>query len=128
LIKLRCEPTLQPRTEEILDEDDLYRRFPNEYLDDYGNLSSAAFQNTTGTDDMSVDLARMTTPEKTAVDNEIYGVAMINAGFARSNNQIVIHSPSIDNNAHSTVRGNKTRGIKKKLAESAHVILRPKIH
>jgi hypothetical protein len=119
---------LLPEIEEIFDEDDLYRRFTDKYLDDNGNLSSAAFQNTTGTDDMSVDLARLTTPERTALDNEIYGVAMIKAGFARNNNQIVIHSPSVDNNAHSTVRGKKTRGIKKKLAESAYIILRPIIH
>lgn len=119
---------MQPGIEEILDEDDLYRRFRNEYLDNDGNLSSAAFQNTTGTDDMSVDLARLTIPERTASDNEIYGVAIINAGFARSNNQIVIHTPLEDNNAHSTVRGKKSRRIKKKLAESAHIILKPKIH
>jgi hypothetical protein len=68
---------LLPEIEEIFDEDDLYRRFTDKYLDDNGNLSSAAFQNTTGTDDMSVDLARLTTPERTALDNENYGVAMI---------------------------------------------------
>lgn len=117
-----------PEIEEILDEDDLYRRFPDEYLNDDGNLSSAAFQNTSGTEDMSVDLARLTTPERAALDNESFGVATVKAGFARSNNQIVLHSPLEDNNAHSTVRGKKTRGIKKKLAESAHIILRPKPH
>jgi hypothetical protein len=118
---------LLPEIEEIFDEDDLYRRFPGKYLDDAGNLSSAAFQNTGGTDDMSVDLARMTTPETTALDNEVFGVAMIKAGYARGQNQIVFHSPSEGNNAHSTVQGRKTRGIKKKLAESADIILKPNI-
>jgi hypothetical protein len=119
---------LQAKTEEIFDKDDLYRRFPNEYIDENGNLSSVAFQNTTGTDDMSVDLARLTTPEIAALDNNIYGLSIIKTGFARSLNQIVFHSPLEDNKAHSTVQGKKSRSIRKKLAESALIILKPKNH
>jgi hypothetical protein len=62
--------------EEILNEDELYRRFPDVFwLRDDGRISSAAFQNTPNTDDMSVDLARLTTPQKTAAVYPGCGVA-----------------------------------------------------
>lgn len=77
----------------ILDEDELYRRVPLFWIKENGNPSSAAFQNTTGTNDMSVDLGKLTTPENTASVKEGCAVASFFAGLARKNDQEVLHAP-----------------------------------
>jgi len=69
---------------EICDTDELYRRIPAYWLKPNGTPTSAAFQNTSGTDDMSVDLARLTTPEETAAAMEDCGVASFYASLARN--------------------------------------------
>ena len=111
--------------EEIVDDDELYRRFPSKmWLKENGKLSSAAFHNTSDTDDMSVDLARLSSPPITALDHS-NGVAVFTAGFARSLTQRVYHSPQPDNKAHSTVEGKKTKSISRKFANKAKIILYP---
>lgn len=109
--------------EEIFDSDELYRRFPKLYLRPDGTLSPGAFHNTSGTDKMSVELAKLTIPQKTALDNPTFGVASFQAGLARSLNQEVFHDPQHANNAHSTVRGNKTPSISNKLAKAAKILI-----
>jgi len=113
--------------EEILNEDELYRRFPDVWLRDDGRISSAAFQNTSNTDDMSVDLARLTTPQKTAAVYPGCGVASFLAELPRKLGQQVLHDPIPTNFAHSNVRGKKTESIRKKLANGSNVVLLPAI-
>lgn len=113
------------KTEEILNEDQLYRRFLDVWLKDGGSISSAAFQNTSDTNIMSVDLARLTTPEKTVSGYPICGVAGFLAGLARKLEQHVLHDPIPGNTAHSKVKGKKTRSIRKKLAKGSTVVLLP---
>ena len=108
---------------EIFDSDELYRRFPKLYLRPDGTLSPGAFNNTTDTDEMSVELAKLTIPQKTALDNPTFGVASFQAGLARSLNQEVFHDPQPCNNAHSTVRGQKTHSIKNQLAKAAKILI-----
>ncbi len=74
---------------------------------------------------MSVNLARLTTPEKTISEYPNCGLASFLAGSARKLDQQVLHEPIPDNIAHSTVRGEKTRSIRKKLAKVSTVILLP---
>jgi len=114
------------KVELILDVDDLHRRVPEIYFnEETGKISTAAFQNTTGTDDMSVDLGRLTTPQKTALNDPKFGVASFKAGFARKNDQKVFHDPIAENLAHSNVRGKKTSSFRKKLVAESILILRP---
>lgn len=113
------------KAEEILNEDKLYRRILDVWLKEDGSISSAAFQNTSNTDDMSVGLARLTTPEKTVSEYPSCGVASLLAWLARKLRQQVLHDPIPTNVAHSTVRGKKTGSIKKKLAKGSAVILLP---
>ena len=110
---------------DILDEDDLYRRVQSFWIKDDGKPSSAAFQNTSGTDDMSVDLGRLTTPELTASVQEGCGVASFSAELARINKQKVLHIPIPENCSHSSVIGKKTNSIKKKLARGSKIIYLP---
>lgn len=113
------------KTEEILNEDELYRRFLDDWLKPDGSISSAAFQNTSHTDVMSVDLASLTTPEKTVSQYPPCGVAGFLAGLAIKLDQRVLHDPIPGNIAHSKVKGQKTRGIRKKLAKGSTVVLPP---
>ena len=110
---------------EILDEDELYRRVPLLWIKEGGNISSAAFQNTTNTDDMSVDLGKLTTPKRTASAKKGCGVVSFNAGLARKNKQEVLHTPTFQNYAHSTVRGKKTKSIRRELAKGSRIVFLP---
>ena len=105
--------------------DALYRRVAEYWIKESGEISSAAFQNAVGTDEMSVDLARLTTPQTTALNESNYGVASFLAGVARELDQEVFHSPTQDNVAHSTVKGEKTRSIRRKLGRKSTLILWP---
>lgn len=113
------------KPEEIFDEDELYRRFLSVWLKDDGSISSAAFQNTSHTDEMSVNLARLTTPERTVAPYPTYGVAGFFACLARKLDQQVLHDPTRGNVAHSKVKGQKTKAIRKKLAKRSTIVLPP---
>jgi len=110
---------------DIFDEDDLYRRVPSLWIKENGNPTSAAFHNSSNTDDMSVDLGRLTTPEITASEQEGCGVASFSAGLARINKQEVLHTPNNENYAHSSVIGKKTKSIRRKLAKGSNIIYLP---
>jgi len=110
---------------DILDQDDLYRRVPDVWLKGDGKVSSAAFQNTTNSDDMSVDLARLTTPQTTVSEYPTCGVASFRAALARQLGQKVLHAPILGNPAHSMVRGKKSHGIRREFGKGAKVILLP---
>jgi hypothetical protein len=113
----------------IDDNDELYRRFTKDQIKDDGTVSSGAFQNTSGTDGMSVDLGRLSSIEKSSRFNGlIFGVASFYARHAIQHNQIIFHDPDYehDNYAHSTVKGNKKSGkIRKALASCAKVKFNP---
>jgi hypothetical protein len=110
---------------EIYGNDELYRRIPQYWVKPNGSLSSASFQNTTGTDDMSVDLGRLTTPEKTASIKEGCCVASFYAMLARKNKQEVLHTPVVENYAHSSVRGKKTKKIRREFVNGSTIIFEP---
>ena len=74
---------------------------------------------------MSVDLGEYTTPQKCASIKEGCGVASFQASLARKNEQKVLHTPTIENYAHSSVRGNKTRAIRRRLATGSQIIFLP---
>ncbi len=110
---------------EIADADEMYRRFWNYHLKDNGKISSAAFQNTSDTDEMSSALARLTTPRETASNDPNFGVASFFAGSARELDQRVFHDPVENNLAHSTIKGKKPPRIRKKFAKISNPILLP---
>lgn len=112
----------------IDDNDELYRRFTKDQIKDNGTVSSGAFSNTRGTHDMSVDLGRLSSIEKTSsFGGLISGVASFHAGHARQNEQLVFHDPDheYDNYAHTTVKGNKSSKRRKLLAKGAIVRFNP---
>lgn len=100
--------------QEIADSDDLYRRIHPSQVKD-GRPSSAAFKDA----EMSVDVARLTTPKQTLTGYPSHGLASIMAGHARALGQDVFHDPLELNPAHAIVKGNKPLGIARSLAQSA---------
>ena len=104
---------MKMNVELIYDHDELFRRIVNDWVKEDGSLSSAAFQNTSNTNDMSVNLARLTTPKETISEFPHCGVAKFLTKLARALNQQVLHDPIPKNIAHTTVKGNKTKSIKK---------------
>jgi hypothetical protein len=115
--------------EEIQDDDHLYRRLHPTHIDEQGIVSSAAFNDDTG--DISVDLARLTTPEE-SVDRAKgigYGLAELIASFPRQLGLLVTHDPQPDNDAHTLIQtippGNKGRRLRRDLARAATIIIFP---
>ena len=102
------------QVQEIADADDLYRRIHPLQVKD-GRPTSAAFT----ASELSVDLAKLTTPEQSLSDCASYGLASITAGHARSLGQEVFHDPVESNPAHALVKGKKTASIARSLARSA---------
>lgn len=113
----------------IADETVLWRRVhPDQIVPGHNNEtcpSSQAFQNTSGTDRMSVNIAEETTIEDTLRGYEDHFIVAIEAGFVRGQNQGVIRRPREDNPAHAEVTGNKTRGVRKRLSAASQWVVRP---
>lgn len=100
--------------QEIADVDALYRRIHPLQVKD-GTPTSAAFKDA----ELSVDLARLTTFERSLTGYPSHGLASVTAGYARSLEQTVLHDPLETNPAHTLVKGNKTPRIARSLARSA---------
>ena len=113
---------------EIQDTEELYRRIHPYHIKPDGTVSSAAFK---GGDsyELSVELARLTTPEETVqrgrqLGRECVGLAILMAGQARELSQEVRHdplgpdAPGGPNPAHALIIGQKTEPIAKQLARS----------
>ena len=108
------------RVQEVADADDLYRRIHPSQVKD-GKLTSAAFKDL----QLSVDLARLTTPQRSLSRHPSHGLASITALVARSLGQEVIHNPLNINPAHALVIGNKSLATARSLARSATWVLLP---
>jgi len=102
--------------EEIRDEDGLYRRIHPSWIKDKG-ISSAAFKQSSL--DLSVDIARLTTPDKVLSSHQNYGIGIVTAGFFRHLKLVIYHAPEPCNYAHAIVLGKITQSMAKKISLSA---------
>ena len=98
--------------EEIADQDKLYRRLSKvSHVKSNGKVSSAAFKRNKKPDnEISVDLAKLTTPQESLAqvgedrkDKFILGVLV--AAYPRSIGFCVRHNPLPGNYAHSLIEG-----------------------
>ena len=87
--------------------------------------SSQAFQNTSGTNGMSVNLADDTTVEDTLRGYEDHFIVAFEAGPVRALNQGIVRRPLADNPAHAEVTGNKTKGVRRRLSAMSSWIKHP---
>jgi len=114
--------------EPILDEDDLYRRLVPQFIRPDGTLSSYAFMLRGAPDpSISVDLARITTPEETAARTGKVGagVGALRAAIPRRLGLSVRHDPQPDNGAHSLIEGTVSKAHCRQLAEAVRIVIRP---
>ena len=106
----------------ITPDDFLYRRFPInnpnfwKMENDRKVPTSAAFKTKPGENGLSVDIAKLTTPEKSVLDPGRFNVAEILAATPINLNFPCVHDPKSDNEAHALILGENTKPIAKKLS------------
>ena len=119
--------------ETILDEDELYRRLPLISLNPDGTVNSVAYKLRGKPDpSVSVDLARLTTPQESlnrVANPNNFKLGAFLANTPRNLGLTVIHDPLDDNYAHSLIQDNEniqnSKALCRLLAESTKVIFHP---
>jgi hypothetical protein len=114
--------------ETIAGHDRLYRRLVPQHLRPDGTVNSYAFMLRGQPDPtISVDLARLTTPEETAhrTGKPGAGVGALVAEVPLALGLAVRHDPLPGNAAHSLISGASTKAHCRQLAEAVTVLIRP---
>ncbi|TVR82337.1 MAG: hypothetical protein EA412_01590 [Chitinophagaceae bacterium] len=116
------------KIEKIKDNDLLLRRIihapPDFIIKPDGTPSSSNFSISKDEDGLSVDIKRLTTYEKAAIDYKVYKLYGLTASFTHSLNLENVHAPLRDNPAHALIKGTFTKGISRKLAKKAVFVTR----
>lgn len=113
---------------QIEDDDELYRRIAPSFFKENGTISSSAYKLHGHPDrEISVNLAYLTTIDKTLQDRPNFGVGSL---FARSPRNIgleVVHDPQVnpDNESHSLIKGACTNEHCSRLAKATNVLKYP---
>lgn len=116
------------RIEEIADGDELYRRIAPGAVRPDGTVSRVAYmRNSQPDDEISVDLARLTTPERSIepIKGRGFGLGALVAGYPRSLGFAVRHDPLPTNHAHSLIAGPSTRQTCRHLADNTRHLAEP---
>jgi hypothetical protein len=114
---------------EIADDDQLYRRLALAQVNPDGSVNSGAYKLRGKPDsNISVDLARLSTPEESRARSPRAedGLGMLVAGPVRALGFLVRHDPLPDNNAHSLIEGPNDRVKSRLLAEMTVLLVRPR--
>ena len=118
--------------EEIADRDELYRRLSKRsHIKGNGKVSSAAFKrNKQPENSISVDLARLTTPQESlssvGEDRKAqFVLGVLVAEYPRSIGFCVRHDPLPDNRAHSLIEGQNDGEKCSLLAEATTLLHEP---
>ena len=113
--------------EYVDDDDQLYLRVLRIHLKAGGRVSSAAFKDRQGhpKNDISVDLARLTTPNETLTRDQrpIFGLGVLVARDVRALGFVVEHQPVDGNTAHVRIAGESSKAMCLLLAESTRLLL-----
>jgi len=120
----------------ITTNDILFRRFPIEPLSDSffkvvnGRKipTSAAFKTKRGENGLSVDVAALTTPEKSVLDKEKFGLCSFPASIPLAQHFECVHDPEPDNPAHALILGD-TKKLAKKISSHSQleVLIAPEV-
>ncbi|NOT58687.1 MAG: hypothetical protein HOP19_00510 [Acidobacteria bacterium] len=111
----------------INDDDLLYRRLHHTRVYEDGSVKSIAYMfNSRPDPEVSVDLARLTTPEEAAGRGKPgTGLGEIVTSVPRALGFQVEYRPLPENPAHSQIEGHNTKALCKQLAEATQMILMP---
>jgi hypothetical protein len=115
---------LTQEPQDIQDADDLYRRIAPAHVNPDGTINSGAFTTRRG-EGLSVNLARLTTPEETLRPRPTFGLGSLKAAIPTGLGLNVRHAPSPHNHAHSLIEGQNTRAIRRQMAEAAVLFISP---
>ncbi len=110
--------------QDIQDSDDLYRRIAPAHMNRDGTINSGAFTKRRG-EGISVNLARLTTPEETLRPRPTFGLGSLLAAIPRDLGLNVRHAPAPHNQAHSLIEGENTKAIRRQMAEAAVLFISP---
>ena len=105
---------------EVLDNDELYRRINSLHQLENGKISSGAFKHRRP---LSVDIAKLTTPENSLSNHTDCWLSVIMTGFVRSLELKVYHRPKNNNYAHGEIEGKINKVKARKLARSARLVI-----
>jgi len=111
--------------ESVFRDDILYRRLLRFHIKPTGQISSAAFKDKKGRPDseVSVDLARLTTPERCLFGLPGMRLGQIKASVPLDLGLSVEHRPVVENDAHCVIAGMHTIRTCRLLAEATTVLL-----
>lgn len=113
--------------ETVSDGDLLYRRLAPGWIKPDGSVASVAFMSNGKPDnEISVDLARLTTAQNALSGKPQFGLGQIVARVPRTLGFEVFHDPQLDNYAHSLVTGENSKPKCKNLAEQTAVLVLPR--
>lgn len=129
------KPDSEAEDPEFADDVILYRRVPPIHFrveNGVRRVVSAAFSNTTGTRNMSVDIDDLIKESdrdpKSCLDGyEGFGLVSFTVGLCHELEQNVRSSPTTMNEAHGDVVGHKTRSAKKKFARQSSLEIEPSL-
>jgi hypothetical protein len=113
---------------EIGGDDLLYRRLGPDHVNADGTVNSNAFKLHGRPDpEISVDLARLTTPEQSLsrAPNDRFRLGVMQAGAVRELKLVVRHKPIDDNESHSVIEGAKSKKECRLLAEITSLMTVP---
>ena len=113
---------------QIEDDDELYRRIAPSFFKMDGSISSSAYKlNGRPDKEISVNLAYLTTVEKTLQDRPNFGVGSLIARSPRDIGLDVVHDPQVnpDNESHSLIKGARTNEHCSRLAKATSVLKDP---
>ncbi len=123
---------MDARSVETIDDDDgLYRHIaakpsqiqPDPAAPEGWRVTSINFRNY----ELSVDVARLSSPDASLRDRPTHHLVELRAGFARHEcQQEVLHDPIPDNYAHALIKGDKpSKTVRRQLADNCKwVVLR----
>ena len=113
---------------QIDDDDELYRRIAPHFFKQDGSISSSAYKvNGRPDKEISVNLAYLTTIDKTLQDRPTFGIGSLIARYPREIELEVVHDPIYpDNKAHSLIKGAHTNEHCSRLAKATSIIKKPK--
>lgn len=107
----------------IDDDDELYRRIAPDHFKTDGTVSSGAYKLKGKPDkEISVNLAYLSTIEKTLENRPNFGVGSLIARYPREIGLEVVHDPLPDNEAHSLIKGATTKKQCSDLADNTKVL------
>ena len=107
-------------------DDKFLRRIPPIHLKRSGQISSAAFHNSSGTNKMSTNWMKLSSVGSTIRGYPCFGVASIRAELCWGLGQGIEWEPLEDNIAHCNIVGRKTKSISKRFRDGAEYLVLPK--